>query len=378
VQPSSIWTWLLLSGACTEPAPELAFAPAGPEAAPDPSTWGPFPVGVATLWLTDPDRIEDDGEPRTIPVEVWYPAASAEGELRSYSLAELVPPERLEQDGITAEELGQVESLSHSDAEPDTWHGPYPLLIFSHGNGGLRIQSNFFTEVLASHGYVVAAPDHVGNTLYDFLVPGANQDTSMYRAMYDRPYDVDLVVERLLGAETPAPVSDRLGVAGHSFGTWTAIRAMGLDPRFEIAVVHAPVDPVYALLGTGIEPAWLEGAVVLQAGDDDQLLDYEDNAVVAFESLGDEAILATYHGAGHFTFSDLCVLDLGPVEDMVHDSVGDVLEDGCGPQNMPPEVAFPAIRQHGIGALNAVLRDSPGSESWLVGDGEWVEVEGGL
>lgn len=45
--------------------------------------------------------------------------------------------------------------------------GPFPLVVYSHGNGGLRYVSAFLTEHLASHGFIVVAPDHVGNTAID-------------------------------------------------------------------------------------------------------------------------------------------------------------------------------------------------------------------
>src|SRR5262249_56282777 len=45
--------------------------------------------------------------------------------------------------------------------------GSYPLVMFSHGFGGHRRQSTFLCTHLASHGYVVAACDHTGNTLFD-------------------------------------------------------------------------------------------------------------------------------------------------------------------------------------------------------------------
>ena len=82
---------LTLLLACADPVAEdpyadLAFPPAGPEHAPDASDWGPFPVGVTTLWLTDTERTLEDGSPREVPVEVWYPAASAEGSVRELSL----------------------------------------------------------------------------------------------------------------------------------------------------------------------------------------------------------------------------------------------------------------------------------------------------
>ena len=37
---------------------------------------------------------------------------------------------------------------------------PAPLVVFSHGDLGCGLQSIAFTEELARHGYVVAAPDH--------------------------------------------------------------------------------------------------------------------------------------------------------------------------------------------------------------------------
>ena len=59
-----------------------------------------------------------------------------------------------------------------------------PVLVFSHGWGGIRWQSAFLTEHLASHGYVVIAPDHTHNTFLDD--DSAYFDTVVVR----RPIDV--------------------------------------------------------------------------------------------------------------------------------------------------------------------------------------------
>ena len=91
----------------------------------------PTPVGRITL--------ERDG--RTI--DVWYPArGEAAG---SY------------------EPLPEVDAPAPGLAEP--LDGRYPLVVFSHGSGGVRFQSYFLAEWLASHGYLVAAPDHAGDTV---------------------------------------------------------------------------------------------------------------------------------------------------------------------------------------------------------------------
>ena len=366
---------------CTEPTVEdpwadLTFPPAGPEHAPDASTWGPFPVGVTTLWLTDPERTLEDGSPRIIPVEVWYPAESDEGELRSYAVADFVPEERLELEDIDPDDLPHITSSSLDAPAPDTAHGPYPLVVFSHGNGGMRVQSMFFTEYLASHGYVVAAPDHIGNTLADLLIPGESSFSSTADSFLYRPDDIRMVVERLRGASDPAPISDGdWGMSGHSLGAWTALHAAGEEEGIAVTVAQAPPEILLALAGTGTDPDDLAMPVMLQAGTADQILDYETNAEASFTLMVPPTLLATYYDAGHFTFSDLCVLDLGVVQELIEDSVGGVMDDGCGPENPDVETLMPLLRFHAIGLINAVLRDSPESaEVMLAGPGGELEA----
>jgi predicted dienelactone hydrolase len=43
--------------------------------------------------------------------------------------------------------------------------GVYPLIAFSHSSWGHRRQATFLCTYLTSHGYVVAAVDHLGNTI---------------------------------------------------------------------------------------------------------------------------------------------------------------------------------------------------------------------
>ena len=99
------------------------------------------------------------------------------------------------------------------------------MVVFSHGAYGIRFQSIFFTQYLASHGYVVPAPDHQDNTLYDlFAEDGYNIDDMGWSAV-ERPYDAAAVIDRMLERNaTPGDTfagsvdPDRIGMSGHSFG----------------------------------------------------------------------------------------------------------------------------------------------------------------
>ena len=120
----------------------------------DPFARGPFPVGVRTTTLTDAAR-----GGRRLPLEVWYPATDA------HAGQDTVDPTR-----DRYEMLPGLPSVSQ-DAVRDAAarQGPFPLVAFSHGYGGHRRQSTFLCTHLASHGYVVAAPEHVGNTVLDAM-----------------------------------------------------------------------------------------------------------------------------------------------------------------------------------------------------------------
>jgi predicted dienelactone hydrolase len=97
-----------------------------------PAPDGPFKVGVRIMHA----RI--DG--RNAPFLVWYPAQKTGGKPYPYST--------------------NIPLQAYLDAAPDRSQAPYPLVLFSHGMGGCAAQHVFINENLASHGYVVVAPDY--------------------------------------------------------------------------------------------------------------------------------------------------------------------------------------------------------------------------
>jgi dienelactone hydrolase len=203
----------------------------------DPFARGPFPVGVRTAHHTDRAR------QRLLPTEVWYPATDAHAgqdvaasTRDTYELLPVFPP---------------VWQEAVRDAAPRP--GSYPLIAFSHGFGGHRRQSTFLCTHLASHGYVVTAPDHTGNTISDIIqavmtLHSGGQLPDPLRMVREfmaaRPADVRFIIDRALdgtaGGLKPIIDADRLGMTGHSFGGWTTLAVVASEPRIKAALPLAP------------------------------------------------------------------------------------------------------------------------------------------
>ena len=153
------------------------------------------------------DSARDD---RVLGVDVWYPAASAEGVITEY---ELIPGVRFQ-------------SASARESVP-VIPGRHPLLVWSHGRTGTRHNYSLLCEALASRGYVVVSPDHPGDGLLDWFM-GANVDDATNERQ--RQGDVRFCIDAALGAAAPlaewTPTSidaGRVFVGGHSYGGLTAL-----------------------------------------------------------------------------------------------------------------------------------------------------------
>jgi predicted dienelactone hydrolase len=192
-----------------------------------PAVRGDAPVGVRTLELTDPGR-----RGRTIPVELWYPASPAHqgADLQSESRDHFV----------IAPGLPEREQSAVRNATPA--EGRFPLVLFSHGATSHRRSSTELTTHLASHGFVVASGDHIGNTLGDMvadLTAGTGTQprrlVDVDQSASDRPQDAILILDAILGGVDPdiRAIVDpqRIGACGVSFGGWTTLALNELDPR---------------------------------------------------------------------------------------------------------------------------------------------------
>ena len=139
-----------------------------------------------------------------LPTQVWYPTTEESDDLHVYGDIKESP-------------------MAIDDADPDCSQ-IRPVVAFSHGNTGMRFQSYFFGEYLASHGYIVIAPDHVGNTIFD------NDETRKPELILRRPEDISDSVDWLFDSEDFKDCVDPdagFAMAGHSLVATPPLPSLG-------------------------------------------------------------------------------------------------------------------------------------------------------
>lgn len=341
---------------------------AGPDHAPDPAEWGPFPVGVRTFDLDVAAATSEST--RELTVELWYPAIEeARGAPKdTIDLVAEAPDAVHEQyDDLPPLEF-EVRQVRGAPMRRDD--GPYPLVLFSHGSYGIRFQSVFWTLYLASHGYVVAAPDHPGNTLYEALLEGVGDANEVFvEGIEERPNDVLALLDHLVdrAGDEADPLHgvldpERVAVSGHSFGGYTSIVAALEDERIDAIVPMAPMTVAIEI--QGYELANLPVPVMMMAGAEDRTLEPDTEMLGPWKDMPPPRYYLELADAGHFTFSDVCELDLQGLNEQYDLGLGNILTDGCGEENVPLPQAHPLIRRFGIGFLNHRLRGSAGSRAF--------------
>lgn len=151
--------------------------------------------------LADLKIIDSFGE-RNLEGFIWYPTAETAGISEQHS--------NLVWAGINA----------IKDAEPAP--GQYPLVVLSHGMYGNAMNQSWLASALAQRGYVVAAVNHPGTSTWE-------RDPDDARQMWERPKDVSRVIDHLLATSDLGEhiQPDRIFMAGHSLGGFTAIALAG-------------------------------------------------------------------------------------------------------------------------------------------------------
>jgi len=242
-----------------------------------PTQPGPYGVGVQRITFTK-QSVTVPGQPRVLLTDIWYPG----------------PPGT----GPTAGHPGGKLNAPLADGVHDL-----PLVMFSHGSCAFPEQSVFFTALLASYGFVVAAPPHPGNTISEYATcgtPAAETDS-----FANRPADISFVIDALLGMNAD-PSSfffttidpSRIGMSGHSYGGLTTLRVSALDARVIAGLAMAPVAR-----SIEDEIASIRIPTMLQVG---TLDDLQADSELAFSLLHTPRYLLEIDHMPHLLFSDFC------------------------------------------------------------------------
>jgi len=215
----------------------------------EPDQLGKFPVGHATVQISLAIGLNKS---LPIDVEVWYPAnkkdfnAAPATVYRSRLYGVPLIPARW--DPLSWQITSRV---AKEDVQIKARGRAFPLVIFSHGAGSSPLDYIPTLEHLASHGYVVAAPWHTGNSQDDNLTgfinrqagwttPGQPQllpcfdgdpmpcaDNVVQTVVTNRVRDLRAIADELPSLFGGRVDVERLGVMGHSAGSILAVLAAG-------------------------------------------------------------------------------------------------------------------------------------------------------
>ncbi|MBN8614771.1 MAG: hypothetical protein J0L92_29500 [Deltaproteobacteria bacterium] len=317
----------------TDARPDEDDAGPLPEPRSDYGTAGPFVVGSVTITITDRTGM------RELPVELWYPAvesarAEAEAGRPIESFEQGTANETAIEELVASAPETCVRRQQHSAAAPAAAASPalLPVVVFSHCHTCTRYDMAEVAERLASHGIVVAAPDHVDNTLWDERAGTSVGVTNEFLAV--RASDVSSVLDRLLDAdamEMPADLRGRIdasraAVMGHSFGAATTSAVVRDDDRFVAALAVAA--PISVLGSVRINTLDVPYAFLLMR-EDNSVLEVGNRLIrMDYMRVGGPATIVELDDAGHWSISDLCGLvdgfDAGCGEGVRGSVMGDV------------------------------------------------------
>lgn len=318
---------------------------------------GNYNVGAKTV------RFVNTEQERDIPGMIWYPTNDTDGEK------------------ITYQEIFQSETAIENAMMAEG--GPFPVIVFSHGSTSFAEQSFYQTEFFASHGFIVAACNHVGNT------SASNDETIMVYMMQQRPRDVSMMIdhlERVNSSESDpffAKVDlDKIGAIGHSFGGFTVTYLAGaifqfdrllefcgygrkkIQPFFctklgednihqfdrEAIIEDDRIKAIIPQAPVAYQAFWDEGIkeidipVLMQIGELDETLDPYAEMYPAYDAMNSPKYLQIFNTGGHYTFSVMC-------------KFAPNLGDGCGEGFIGGERAYNLINLYALAFMRYYLMD---------------------
>lgn len=302
---------------------------------------GESPVGTSIVQWVDDARPEaatsDPGDRRTVVAQIWFPTKQRPKPGTKDSTFSLYLGRNEREAGIVAggvsgsfgvpaflfNDAAAGRTHSVTNAVPATGGPRSPVVLFSPGGGGIRMQNTAWAEDLASHGYVVVALDHPYDSAVVVLEDGTSIDSKLVTTGNDaeddrlagvsvatRAADLSFALtqlERIERGELASPLTGRLdpdhaAVVGHSLGGAAAIQAGAQDPRFD-AIINIDGFPYYVGSRPYAQPllAFVAGTGTGNPQSDKK---YADRLTEALKLSSARSYRLTVPDAGHFSFTD--------------------------------------------------------------------------
>ena len=186
---------------------------------------------------------------------------------------------------------------------PENGEGNYPLVIHSHGFVSERTDLAYIAELLASHGYVVAAANYP-------LTAGGTPGDPNVDDLVNQPSDVTFLIDSLLqlsGSDKPFAGEldpSRIALMGYSLGGITTTLAT-YHPRLRDERVAAAISiagPSAGLVSKFYETT--DVPFMMIAGTLDALIDFEYNAAVIPQRVHN-SVLIEIEGGTHLGFGSI-------------------------------------------------------------------------
>jgi predicted dienelactone hydrolase len=225
-----------------------------------PAPTGPYKIGTEIRHIVDEGRWDPFSDypnsARELMIQIWYPVdPSMQGPVAPYRDRRITT--------LWDAHFALVESHSIIGAQLSHSQSRYPLLLYTPSWSGIRTESTFQVEELASHGYIVVGIDHPYSSRITVFPDGriarrkfSGEEDYSSQAAFEafvktadqqveiRAHDASFVLDTLehLNANDPQGLLTghldlaRVGIFGSSLGGGTAAQACWLDRRFRAGV----------------------------------------------------------------------------------------------------------------------------------------------